>query len=155
MLRKKSAVSVVCCCLVAKSCLTILRPHGLHPARCLCPWDFPGKYTGVGCRFLLWGIFPTQGLNPCLLHWWASLVTQLVKNPPAMQKTWFDPWAGKIPRRRERLSTPVFSLENSMDCIVHGVTKSRTPDGATFTFTSLSPALKGRFFTTEPLAKPD
>ena len=82
-------------------------------------------------------------------------MTQLVKNPPAMQKTWFDPWAGKIPRRRERLSTPVFSLENSMDCIVHGVTKSRTPDGATFTFTSLSPALTGRFFTTEPLAKPD
>ena len=24
--------------------------------------------TGVGCHFLLWGIFQTQGLNPCLLH---------------------------------------------------------------------------------------
>ena len=103
-----------------------LQSHGLWPMRCLCPWDFPGKNTGVGCRFLLWGIFPTQGLNPCLLHWRASLVTQLVKNPPAMQETWFDPWAGKIPRRRERLSTPVFSLENPMDCIVHGVTKSQT-----------------------------
>ena len=39
---------------------------------------------------------------------WASLVTQLVKNPPAMQKTWVDPWAGKIPWRRERLHSPVF-----------------------------------------------
>ena len=36
----------------------------------LCPWDFPGKNTGVGCHFLLQGIFPTsQGLNPRLLHW--------------------------------------------------------------------------------------
>ena len=34
-----------------------------------CPWNFPGKNTGVGCHFLLRGIFPTQGLNPCLLHW--------------------------------------------------------------------------------------
>ena len=32
----------------------------------LCPWDFPGKNTGVGCHFLLQGISPTQGLNPCL-----------------------------------------------------------------------------------------
>ena len=34
----------------------------------LCPWDFPGKKTGVGCHFLLQEIFPTQGLNPGLLH---------------------------------------------------------------------------------------
>ena len=36
--------------------------------RLLCPWDFPGKNTRVGCHFLLQGIFPTQGLNPRLLH---------------------------------------------------------------------------------------
>ena len=29
-------------------------PHGLQPTRLLCPWDFPGKSTGVGCRCLLW-----------------------------------------------------------------------------------------------------
>ena len=34
----------------------------------LCPWDFPGKNTGMGCHFLLQGIFPTQGLNSHLLH---------------------------------------------------------------------------------------
>ena len=45
-----------------------LWPHGLLPARLLCPWDFPGKNTTVGCYFLLWGIFPTQGSNPCLLY---------------------------------------------------------------------------------------
>ena len=35
----------------------------------LCPWDFPGKNTGVGYHFLLQGIFLTQGLNQHLLHW--------------------------------------------------------------------------------------
>ena len=29
--------------------------------RLLCPWDPPGKNTGVGCHFLLQGIFLTQG----------------------------------------------------------------------------------------------
>ena len=46
-----------------------LQPHGLQSIRLLCPWDFPDKNTGVGCHFLLQGILPTQGLNPCLLHW--------------------------------------------------------------------------------------
>ena len=97
----------------------------------------------------------------------ASLIAQLVRNPPAMQETTqFDSWVGKIPWRRDRLPTPVFlgfpcgsagkesacnagdlslipglgrspgggkhypplycGLENSMDWIVHGITKSRT-----------------------------
>ena len=30
-----------------------LRPHGLQPTRLLCPWDSPGKNTGVGCHFPL------------------------------------------------------------------------------------------------------
>ena len=45
-----------------------LQPHGLKPARLLCHWDFPGKSTGVGCHFLLQGIFLTQGSNLGLLH---------------------------------------------------------------------------------------
>ena len=38
----------------------------------LCPWDSPGKNTGVGRHFLPQGIIPTQGMNPrllSLLHW--------------------------------------------------------------------------------------
>ena len=42
-----------------------LQPHELWPARLLCPWDSPGKNTGVGCHFLLQGI---PGSTPCLLH---------------------------------------------------------------------------------------
>ena len=37
--------------------------HGLSPTRLLCPWDSPGKNTGVGCHFLLQGIFLTEGSN--------------------------------------------------------------------------------------------
>ena len=47
----------VLCSVVSDS----LRPHGLQPTRLLCPWDSPDKNTGVGCRALLQGIFPTQG----------------------------------------------------------------------------------------------
>ena len=30
-----------------------VRPHRQQPTRLLCPWDSPGKNTGVGCHFLL------------------------------------------------------------------------------------------------------
>ena len=41
-----------------------LTPHGLYLARLLCSWDFPGKNTGVGCQFLLKGIFLIQCSEP-------------------------------------------------------------------------------------------
>ena len=50
---------------VAQSCRTLWDPMG---CRLLCPWNFPGKGTGVGCHFLLLEIFLTQVLNPSLLH---------------------------------------------------------------------------------------
>ena len=39
----------------------------------LCPWNCPGKDTGVGCHYLLQGIFSTQGSNPGLKHCWQIL----------------------------------------------------------------------------------
>ena len=45
-----------------------LRPHGLKHARLLCPWDSPGKNTGMGCHALLQGIFPAQRSNLGVLH---------------------------------------------------------------------------------------
>ena len=65
----------------------------------LCPRDHLGKNTGVGCHFLLQGIFPTQRLNPCLMHWQAdsflmrhqgSLLWQLLTNKLHCKSTkWF------------------------------------------------------------------
>ena len=45
-----------------------LRLYGLSTAKLLCPWDSLAKNTGLGCHFLLLGIFSTQGSNPCLPH---------------------------------------------------------------------------------------
>ena len=45
-----------------------LQPHGLWPARLLCPWNSTGKNTGVGSHSLFQGIFLTHWLNPGILH---------------------------------------------------------------------------------------
>ena len=56
-------------CALSRSVMSdTLRPHGLLSTRLFCPWDFPGKNTGVGYHFLLQEIFLTQGLNSCLLR---------------------------------------------------------------------------------------
>ena len=62
-----SLVVVVVVVLVTQLCPT-LQPHALQPARLLCPWDSPGKNTGVSYHSLLQEIFPRQGSNPGLLH---------------------------------------------------------------------------------------
>ena len=71
---------------------------------------------------------PGKGIAYPLQYPWASLVAQLVKNTPAMQETWVwslgweDP-----PEEGQGYPLQYLSLENSMDCIVLGVTKSWTP----------------------------
>ena len=42
-----------CCCQVASVMSDSVRPHRREPNRLPCPWDSPGKNTGVGCHFLL------------------------------------------------------------------------------------------------------
>ena len=59
------------CAQSLQSCLTLCDPADCSPPGSSA-WDSPGKTTGVGCRALLQGIFPTQGSNLhlfCLLHW--------------------------------------------------------------------------------------
>ena len=57
--------------LVAQSRQTPLQPHGLQLSRLLCPWDAPGRNTGVGCHALLPGVFPIQGRHTlrCPTSW--------------------------------------------------------------------------------------
>ena len=82
-LSSSSMLTILCLffyvCVCSQSCPHIcsvvsnsLQPHRLSPIRLFCPWNFPGKNTGVGRHFLFQRIFQTQGLNPyllCLLHW--------------------------------------------------------------------------------------
>ena len=52
-------------------CLSLFSLSVVSDSLQLCPWDFSGKNTGVGCHSFLQGLFPTQSLNPsvlCLLH---------------------------------------------------------------------------------------
>ena len=44
-----------CCCCVASVVSDSMRPQRRQPTRLPCPWDFPGKNTGVDCHFLLQG----------------------------------------------------------------------------------------------------
>ena len=52
-----------CCCYVALVESNPVRPHRPQPTRILCPWDSPGKNTGVGCHFLLQAI-PLLAIYP-------------------------------------------------------------------------------------------
>ena len=68
-----------------------------------------------------------EGIGHPLQYSWASLVVKLVKNPPAMQKTWVRSlgWKGS-PGEGNSYPLQYSALENSMDCIIHRVTKSWT-----------------------------
>ena len=69
-----------------------------------------------------------EGIGYPLQYSWASLLAQLVKNPPAMQKTWIRSLGWEDPLEKGWDGNPLqySGLENSMDYIGHGVTKSQT-----------------------------
>ena len=50
-------------CSVTQSCLTLCDPMDCSPPVLLCPWDFPGKNTGVGCHFPPPGDLPDPGIE--------------------------------------------------------------------------------------------
>ena len=70
----------------------------IHLARLLCPWNFPGKNTGVGSRSLLQRIFPIQGSNPglpncrqilyCLSHLGSPRILEWVVYPLLRDSSW-------------------------------------------------------------------
>ena len=66
-----------------------------------CNAEDPGSIPGLGRS-------PGEGIGYPLRYSWASLVTQLVKNLPAMQETWVQSPGWEDPLERERLPTPVF-----------------------------------------------
>ena len=62
-----------------------------------------------------------------LQYSWAFFVAQLVKNPPAMWESWVQPLGWEDPPGEGKGYPLQYSgLENSMGCIIHGVTKSWT-----------------------------
>ena len=79
------------------------------------PGSTPGSRRSTG-----------EGIGYPLHYSWASLVAQLVRNPPAMRETWVQSLGCEDPLEKEKATHQYSGLENSMDCVVHGVTKSWT-----------------------------
>ena len=90
---------------------------------------FPGSSVGEqsACNAGDSGLIPRSGrstgeeIGYPLQHSWASLVAQLVKNPPAMKETWGRSLGWDDSLRRE---SNILAWRILMDCIIHGVTKS-------------------------------
>ena len=78
-----------------------LPPHGLYS-----PWNSPGQNTGVGSLSLLQRIFPTQGLNPGLLHCRWILYQLSHKGSPSILEWVAYPFStgSSLPRNRTRVS---------------------------------------------------
>ena len=73
------------CAQSLQSCLTLCNPMDISPSGSSDHGDSPGKNTRVDCHALLQGIFPTQGLNLCLLHLlhcrWIFLHSEPLRKP--------------------------------------------------------------------------
>ena len=70
--RNKMFIFSLCVCSVTQSCLTLCNSLDSSLPDFSVHGIFQAKNTGIGCHFLLQGIFPTQGSNPhllYLLHW--------------------------------------------------------------------------------------
>ena len=66
---KDLKIELLCVCVVqvfSTQCVQLFATPWTIPARILCPWNSPGKNTGVGSHSFLQGIFTTQGWNPGL-----------------------------------------------------------------------------------------
>ena len=73
--------SLLVCSISHLSCPTLRDPTDCGPPGSSVHGDFPGKNTGVGCQFLLQGIFPTQGSKLGLLHCRQMLYHWAVREP--------------------------------------------------------------------------
>ena len=73
------------------------------------------------------GRSPGEGKGYPLQCSWASLMAQLVKNPPAVQETWIWSLGWEDSLEQGKATQLQYSgLENPRDCIVHWVAKSQT-----------------------------
>ena len=86
-----------------------LRPHGLYR-----PWDSPSQNTRVGSRSLLQGIFPTQGLNPGLLHCRRILYQLSHKGSPRILEWVAYPFSSRSPQLRNRTGIYQLNYEGGM-----------------------------------------
>ena len=88
------------------SCAQLFATPWMQCTRLLCLWDSPGRYSGVRCHACLQGIFPTQGLNPCLLL------------SPALASRFFTASTTWEARKRDLPLSLFFFLSYSSSCFL-------------------------------------
>ena len=123
-------------CLIAQLCLTLWDPWTVaHQAPLSMRFSRQGYQSGL--RFLLQGIFPSQGLNPGLLHCrWILYGLSYPGSPKGSTRKWLDscPSAGSFlysDMSKSAQSCP--TLCDPMDCSppgssVHGILQTRIPE---------------------------
>ena len=95
-------------------------PHSSVGKESACNAGDPGSIPGSGRS-------AGGGIGYTLQYSWAFPVAQLAKNPPANAgDPGLIPWLGRSPGEGKGYPLQYSGIENSMDCIVHGVAKSRT-----------------------------
>ena len=130
--------------LVSQSCLILCDPMDCSPPGSSSHGDSPGRNTGVICHALLQGTFPPRGTEQESPAPRASLVAQLVKTPPAMWETWVWSLGWEDPLEKGKAThSSTLAWKTSMNCIGHGVAKSRT----WLSNFHLHSCTAGRFFT--------
>ena len=126
------------CVLVTQLCPTLCGPMDCGPWL-LCLWDSPDKNTRVGCHWLLQGIFLNQGSNPDLPHcgqilyhlshqgsWYHTTCLAGKESACNVEDLGLILGLGRSPGEEKCYTLQYSGLENFMDCVVHGVTKSWT-----------------------------
>ena len=82
------------------SCVRLWRPHRLYS-----PWNSSGQNTGVGRLSFLQGFFPTQGLNPGLLH--CGRILYQLSHRKAQEY-----WNGYLPNPGTELGSPAVQADS-------------------------------------------
>ena len=135
-----------------------VQPHGLQPTKLLCPRNFPGKNTQVGCHSLLQGIFPIQRSNPRLLHCRQILYCLSHQGSlvfPEIIYFYLRAWY-MIKWSEVKVTQSCPTLWDPIEYTVHGIVQARILEWTAFPFFSGSSQprdrtqvshIAGRFFT--------
>ena len=82
------------------------------PRELYSPWNSPGQNTGVGSLFLLQSIFPTQVLNPVLLHWRGILYQSSHKGRPKILEWVAYPFSSGLPHPGIKMVSPALQEDS-------------------------------------------
>ena len=105
-----------------------LRPHGLQPTKLLCPWDFPGKTTGVGCHYscILRSCYYCRGKWLHAGSSWVPMIEQASQSIPFLPATVIGSEICKYPRPANGSQAQRFCWNYGIDTFLFELAKPPT-----------------------------